>query len=203
MRSKGLFECFLFIFDLENTILGLFPGVFKPRFGYRVRGSNFKSHSNILKPISDCSVRWAELNGTNIFPIGPSYHKLRLKTVQKCQKYGVLDRKAYFFHLFLRITSQFFHIIIYESCSFYSYKKIGNWIRPIDRKSGSKSYLKISKVRNFELDLQIIYHSIEHGKLSNFCENTLMKFPFRNEIFRKNWKIRYCFKNLFLTIGVL
>ena len=25
MRSEGLFECFLPIFELENTILGLFP----------------------------------------------------------------------------------------------------------------------------------------------------------------------------------
>ena len=118
MSSEGLFECFLSIFDLENTILGLFPGVFKSRFGYRGPGSNFKSHSYILNCISDCSARRAESIGANIFRIRPSYHKLRLKTVQKCQKYGVLNRKVNFSHLFLDITSQFFHTIICKSCSF-------------------------------------------------------------------------------------
>ena len=40
--SEGVFECFLSIFDLENTILGLFPGVFKSRFGYRGPGVKFQ-----------------------------------------------------------------------------------------------------------------------------------------------------------------
>ena len=117
MRFEGVFECFLPIFDLENTILGLFPGVFKSRFGYRVRGSNFKSHSYIPNCISYCSVRGAESIGANIFQIWPSYHKLRLKTVQKCQKAWVVEEKAKFTYIVVCITSQYFHRTKYMSYS--------------------------------------------------------------------------------------
>ena len=67
MRFEGVFECFLSIFDLENMILGLFPTFSTSDPGTGVRGSNFKSHSNIPKPISHCSVRRAESNGTIFF----------------------------------------------------------------------------------------------------------------------------------------
>ena len=110
MRFEGVFECFLPIFDLENTILGLFPGVFKSRFGYRVWGSNFKSHSYILNCISYCSVRWAESIGANIFRIRPSYHRLRLKTVQKCQKARFCQFWAYFLW---RIYTKRYYFILY------------------------------------------------------------------------------------------
>ena len=124
-RTRGL-KCvlkgYLSVFYLYSTwrtrFWGFFPEFSSPGSGIRVRGSNFKSHSNIPKPISDCSVRRAESIGTNIFQTRPFYHKLRLKTVQKCQKYGVLDRKVNFSHLFLDITSQFFHTIICTFCSF-------------------------------------------------------------------------------------
>ena len=69
MRSERLFECFLFIFDLENTILGLFPTFSTSDPGTGVRGSNFKSQSDTPKLISDCSVRRAESIGANIFRI--------------------------------------------------------------------------------------------------------------------------------------
>ena len=118
MCFEGVFECFLPIFNLRIIILGLFSTFSTSGSGTRVQGSNFKSHSYIPNCISDCSVRRSELNGVNIFRIRPFYHKLRLKTVQKCQKYGVLNRKVNFSHLFLDITSQFFHTIICESCSF-------------------------------------------------------------------------------------
>ena len=70
---EGVFECFLPIFDLGNTILGLFLGVSKSRFGYRGPGVKFqKSSRHPPKPISDCSARRAESTGANIFRIRSS-----------------------------------------------------------------------------------------------------------------------------------
>ena len=150
MRFEGVFECFLPIFDLENTILGLFPGVFKSRSGTRVRGSNFKSQPDIPNCISYCSARWAESNGANIFRIWPSYHKLRLKTVQKRPKNGIFDRKVSCSHLCLGCTSQFFHIIIFKFSSFYSYIKTRNRSSLLDRKNAPKSGRGSSTFWNFE-----------------------------------------------------
>ena len=42
---EGVFECFLPIFDLENTILGIFSGVFESRFGYRGPEGKFQKSS--------------------------------------------------------------------------------------------------------------------------------------------------------------
>ena len=179
-------------------------GAFSRSFQVQVRtpgsgGSNFKSPrwhpETYIRVLS--SMSWVEW--CNIFQIWSSYHKLQLKTVQKCQKYGVLDRKVNFSHLFLDITSQLFHTIIYESCSFYSCKKIRNRIRPIDRKNGPKLDLKIWSFRIFELDPQIIYHSIELVKLSNFCEDTTWLSIMICAVWRFEWiiptKMTKIFKN--------
>ena len=116
--------------------------------------------------------------------------------MQKCQKYGVLDRKINFSHLFLDITSQFFHTIIYESCSFYSCKKIRNRIRPIDRKNDPKSDLKISIFENACEKIQYVYHSIELEKLSNFCEDTSWLSIMVWEWYLKNQNLMSIFKKM-------
>ena len=68
----------------------------------------------------------------------------------------------------------------------------------LDRKIGPKSDLKISNFRNFELDPQIIYHSIELIKLSNFCEDTSEKFPSLRAPDKKNRKSYFTFGNFYL-----
>ena len=81
---EGVFECFIPIFDLKIMISRLFIRYFQ----LLVRGSIFKTHPDTPKPISDCSVRWVEPRGANIFRTWPFYRKLQLKT-QKCQNHDL------------------------------------------------------------------------------------------------------------------
>ena len=65
---EGVSECFLPIFNLKNTILGLISDVFKSRgSGTGVRGSKFKSHPDTPKPISDAQALRAESVAEKIF----------------------------------------------------------------------------------------------------------------------------------------
>ena len=101
-RTRGLkyvLKGYLSVFYLYSTWRTWFWGFF-PSFQVQVRvsgsgGSNFKSHFDTSKPIPGCSVQWAESNGANIFQIRPFYHKLRLKTVQKCQKAWIVGENVF------------------------------------------------------------------------------------------------------------
>ena len=66
------------------------------------------------------------------------------------------------------------------------------------RYNGSKSDLKISSFQIFELDPQIIYHSIELEKLSNLCEDTSEKFSSLRAPDKKNPKLYFTFGNFYL-----
>ena len=86
--------------------------------------------------------------------------------MQKCQKYGVLNRKVNFSHLFLDITSQFFHTIIYESCSFYSCKKSGIEIHQLTEKR-SEVEPENRIFENAYEKIQDVYHSTQLIELNN------------------------------------